>query len=287
MRQIKILADSTNDLSKELLEEYSIDICPLQVNLGDEESRLDGVNITPDEIYAWAEKNGKTPKTSAPSPDTAYNFLAPYAEENDIIMFTISSEMSATYQIFCNQAKELENKYEGARITVIDSRNLSTGIGLLILLAAKAVRNGEDYDSVIAKVNDTVPKVRAGFIVEDVLFLYKGGRCSALAAFGATALKLRPTLAVVDGVIKVDKKVRGDIRSATMKYAKGLEEGMMNADEDTVFITHSGEPQEILDDIYNYVAGLNKFKNIYITRAGSVVSSHCGEGTLGVLFISK
>lgn len=287
MRQIKILADSTNDLSKELLEEYGIDICPLQVNLGDEESRLDGVNITPDEIYAWADKNGKTPKTSAPSPDTAYNFLAPYAEENDIIMFTISSEMSATYQIFCNQAKELENKYEGARITVIDSRNLSTGIGLLILLAAKAVRNGEDYDSVIAKINNAVPKVRAGFIVESVLFLYKGGRCSALAAFGATALKLRPTLAVADGVIKVDKKVRGDIRSATMKYAKGLEEGMMNAEEDTAFITHSGEPQEILDDIYNYVKSLNKFKNIYITRAGSVISSHCGAGTLGVLFISK
>lgn len=286
MRQIKILADSTNDLSKELLEEYGIDICPLTVNLGDE-SRLDGVNITPDEIYDWADKNGKTPKTSAPSPDTAYNFLLSHAEENDIILFTISSEMSATYQIFCNQAQEVENKINGARITVIDSRNLSTGIGLLILLAAKAVRSGEDYDTVVKKVKDAVPRVRAGFVVENVLFLYKGGRCSALAAFGATALKLRPTLAVVDGVIKVDKKVRGDIRSATLKYAKGLEEGIMNAEEDTVFITHSGEPQEILDDIYNYVKSLNKFKNIYITRAGSVISSHCGAGTLGVLFISK
>jgi fatty acid-binding protein DegV len=108
-----------------------------------------------------------------------------------------------------------------------------------------------------------------------------------MAAFGATALKLRPTLKVEDGFIKVDKKVRGDIRSATMKYAMGLEEAILNADEEVAFITHSGTSQEIIDDVYAYVSGLNKFKNIYITRAGCVVSSHCGAGTLGVLFISK
>ena len=248
-----------------------------------EESRLDGVNVTPDEIYAWADKNNKTPTTSAPSPEAISNILKQYSDENDIIVFTISSEMSSTYQIFCAQASEIE----GVRITVIDSRNLSTGIGLQVLTAAKMARDGADYDSIIKEINEVTPKVRAGFIVENVLFLYKGGRCSALAAFGATALKLRPTLAVVDGVIKVDRKVRGDIKSATMKYATGLEEGMMNAREDTVFITHSGARQDIIDEVYGYVKGLNKFKNIYITRAGCVVSSHCGAGTLGVLFISK
>ncbi len=282
MKQIKIIADSTCDLSPELIKEYDIAVCPLQVNMG-EESRLDGVNVTPDEIYAWADKNNKTPTTSAPSPEAVSNFLKQYSDENDIIVFTISSEMSSTYQIFCAQAAEIE----GARITVIDSRNLSTGIGLQVLAAAEMARNGADYDSIIKEINEITPKVRAGFIVENVLFLYKGGRCSALAAFGATALKLRPTLAVVDGVIKVDRKVRGDIKSATMKYATGLEEGMMNAREDTVFITHSGARQDIIDEVYGYVKGLNKFKNIYITRAGCVVSSHCGAGTLGVLFISK
>lgn len=282
MKPIKIISDSTSDLSKELIEKYDITILPLQVNLGDE-SRFDGVDIQPDEIYAWADKNGKTPTTSAPSPDSVIELMGKYADDYDIIAFTISSEMSSTYQTFCNAAGE----FPESKITVIDSRNLSTGIGLQIVTAGEMIKAGASYDEIVNKINEIIPKVRAGFVVEDVLFLHKGGRCSAMAAFGATALKLRPTLKVEDGFIKVDKKVRGDIRSATMKYAQGLEENILNADEEVVFITHSGTTQEIIDDVYAYVSGLNKFKNIYITRAGCVVSSHCGAGTLGVLFISK
>ncbi len=282
MKPIKIISDSTSDLSKELIEKYDIAILPLQVNLGDE-SRLDGIDVQPDEIYAWADKNGKTPTTSAPSPDGVIEIMGKYASEYDIIAFTISSEMSSTYQTFCNAAQE----FPESKITVIDSRNLSTGIGLQIVTAGEMIKAGKSYDEIVNKINEIIPKVRAGFVVEDVLFLHKGGRCSAMAAFGATALKLRPTLKVEDGFIKVDKKVRGDIRSATMKYAQGLEENILNADEEVVFITHSGTSQEIIDDVYAYVSGLNKFKNIYITRAGCVVSSHCGAGTLGVLFISK
>lgn len=282
MKPIKIISDSTSDLSKELIEKYDIAILPLQVNLGDE-SRFDGVDIQPDEIYAWADKNGKTPTTSAPSPDSVIELMGKYANDYDIIAFTISSEMSSTYQTFCNAAGE----FPESKITVIDSRNLSTGIGLQIVTAGEMIKAGASYDEIVNKINEIIPKVRAGFVVEDVLFLHKGGRCSAMAAFGATALKLRPTLKVEDGFIKVDKKVRGDIHSATMKYAQGLEENILNADEDVVFITHSGTTKEIIDDVYAYVSGLNKFKNIYITRAGCVVSSHCGAGTLGVLFISK
>ena len=282
MKPIKIISDSTSDLSKELIEKYDIAILPLQVNLGDE-SRFDGVDIQPDEIYAWADKNGKTPTTSAPSPDSVIELMGKYANDYDIVAFTISSEMSSTYQTFCNAAGE----FPESKITVIDSRNLSTGIGLQIVTAGEMIKAGASYDEIVNKINEIIPKVRAGFVVEDVLFLHKGGRCSAMAAFGATALKLRPTLKVEDGFIKVDKKVRGDIHSATMKYAQGLEENILNADEDVVFITHSGTTKEIIDDVYAYVSGLNKFKNIYITRAGCVVSSHCGAGTLGVLFISK
>ncbi len=282
MKPIKIISDSTSDLSKELIEKYDIAILPLQVNLGDE-SRFDGVDIQPDEIYAWADKNGKTPTTSAPSPDSVIELMGKYANDYDIIAFTISCEMSSTYQTFCNATEE----FPDSKITVIDSRNLSTGIGLQIVTAGEMIKAGASYDEVVNKINEIIPKVRAGFVVEDVLFLHKGGRCSAMAAFGATALKLRPTLKVEDGFIKVDKKVRGDIRSATMKYATGLEEAILNADEEVAFITHSGTSQEIIDDVYAYVSGLNKFKNIYITRAGCVVSSHCGAGTLGVLFISK
>ena len=231
MKPIKIISDSTSDLSKELIEKYDITILPLQVNLGDE-SRFDGVDVQPDEIYAWADKNGKTPTTSAPSPDSVIELMGKYAKEYDIIAFTISSEMSSTYQTFCNAAGE----FPDSKITVIDSRNLSTGIGLQIVTAGEMIKAGASYDEIVNKINEIIPKVRAGFVVEDVLFLHKGGRCSAMAAFGATALKLRPTLKVVDGFIKVDKKVRGDIRSATMKYAQGLEENILNADEEVVFI---------------------------------------------------
>lgn len=282
MKPIKILADSTCDLSNELLAEYDISICPLQVNL-DEESYYDGVDIMPDDIYAWAEKNNKTPTTSAPSPEQADSFLRKYSDDYDLIVFTVSGDMSSAFQTFTVLGKKIEN----ARITVIDSRNLSTGIGLQVLTAAKMAKNGEDYDKIIEAINEIIPKVRAGFVVEDVLFLHKGGRCSALAAFGATALKLRPTLAVRDGVIKVDKKVRGDIHSATLKYVETIKEGIESARDDMVFITHSGADEKTIQEIYGYLSGLNKFKNIYITRAGCVISSHCGSGTLGVLFIAQ
>ena len=166
MKPIKILADSTCDLSPELRSLYGIDILPLQVNL-DQDSRLDGVNIQPDEIYAWADANNKTPTTSAPTPEAVQAFLKPFAGEYDIIVFTISSEMSSTYQIFCAVAQT----FADTRITVIDSRNLSTGIGLQVLTAAKMVQNGASYEEILAELKTINPLVRAGFVVENVLFL--------------------------------------------------------------------------------------------------------------------
>lgn len=280
MKKIKLIADSTCDLSQELIEKYDISIIPLQVNLGDE-TKLDMVSIFPDDLYAWANANNTVPKTSAPTPDSVQKCFEQYAD-CDIIAFTISGELSSTYQLMRTIADDMND----TRITVIDSRNLSTGIGLLIMKAAHLIEQGKSYEEIIDAVNDSVDRVRAGFVVEDVLYLRMGGRCSALAAFGATALKLRPTLAVRDGSIKVDKKVRGDMLSATMKYAMGLDE-IKDAEEDVVFITHSGTTDEIVKSVKEYVESLNIFKEIYITRAGCVISSHCGAGTLGVLFIKK
>jgi len=282
MKPIKIIADSTCDLSPELIDKCNITICPLLVTL-DDKSLLDGVEITPDEVYAWADANNKTPGTSAPSPEAIEGLYKQFAQDNDIIVFTISSEMSSTFQSFTVLARD----FTQSRITVIDSRNLSTGIGLQVLACAKMIEQGLGYEEIVEKAKAIVPRVRAGFIVDSVLYLYKGGRCSALAAFGATALKLHPTLKVEDGLIKVDKKVMGNIRAASLKYAKGLEEGILNAEDDMVFVTHAGSTDECVNDLREYVVGFNKFKNIYVTRAGCVVSSHCGAGTIGILFISK
>lgn len=281
MKKIKLIADSTCDLSQELIEKYDIEIIPLQVNL-DDKTYFDKVDIQPDELYAWSNSTGGVPKTSAATPEMVKNTFEKFAD-CDIIAFSIGSEMSSTYQIMHTFAQEIE----GANIEVIDSANLSTGIGLQVLYAARLIAQGEKFEDVVAKTRAICDKVRAGFIVEDVSWLHKGGRCSALAAFGATALKLRPTLAVVDGKIKVDKKVRGDIAAATLKYAQSLEEGLKNAQDDVVFITHSGVSEEIIASVKAYVTSLDIFKKIYITRAGCVISSHCGAGTLGVLFISK
>lgn len=281
MKKIKLIADSTCDLSQELIDKYDIEIIPLQVNL-DDKTYFDKVDIQPDELYAWSNQTGGVPKTSAASPEMVKNTFEKYAD-CDIIAFAISSEMSSTYQIMHAMAEEIE----GANIEIIDSANLSTGIGLQVLFAARLIEQGASFEDVVTKTRAICDKVRAGFIVEDVNWLHKGGRCSALAAFGATALKLRPTLAVVNGKITVDKKVRGDMPIATLKYAQGLEEGIKNAQEDVVFITHSGVSEEIIASIKAYLEGLNIFKEILITRAGCVVSSHCGAGTLGVLFISK
>ena len=281
MKKIKLIADSTCDLSAELIEKYDIEIIPLQVNL-DDKTYFDKVDIQPEELYEWSNKTGGVPKTSAASPEMVKNVFEKYAD-CDVIAFPIGSEMSSTYQIMHTFAQEIEN----ANIEVIDSASLSTGIGLQVLFAARLIEQGASFEEVVSKTRAICDKVRAGFIVEDVNWLHKGGRCSALAAFGATALKLRPTLAVVDGKIKVDKKVRGDIASATLKYAQGLEEGLKNAQEDVVFITHSGTSEEIIASVKAYVEGLGIFKEIYVTRAGCVISSHCGKGTLGVLFISK
>lgn len=282
MKQIKILADSTCDLSKELIDAYSIGICPLIVNL-DKESHLDCVDIFPDDLYAWVDKTGKLPTTSAPSPDAIESILKQYAAENDLIVFPIGGKISSTFQTFTVLAQSIPE----ARITVIDSANLSAGIGLQILNAAELIRQGKDYDTVVRECRQTVAKVRAGFIVDSVQYLYKGGRCSAMAALAASALHIHPTLAVVDGEITVDKKIRGDMLSATRKYAQGLEEQMLQARDDVAFITHAGARDDVIEVIRQYVEGLHYFKKVYVTRAGCVISSHCGPGTLGVLFIAK
>ncbi len=282
MKPIKLVADSTCDLSPELIAKYDIEVCHLIVNL-DGETRFDGVDITSEELFDWSDKNNKLPTTSAPSPEMVEELFSRLCNDHDIIVIPVGSDLSSAYQLFSITAE----KFKDSRITVIDGMNLSTGTGLQLVCAGEMIKKGMDYDSIIAELKLITPKVRAGFVVDDVMFLYKGGRCSALAAFGATALKLHPTLAVVNGVIKVDKKVRGDMLAATLKYGKTLEEGLNNAREDTVFITHACADQAQIDGLHEYLEGFNKFKNIYITQAGCVISSHCGRRCIGILFIEK
>lgn len=281
---IKIISDSTCDLTKDLLEEYDISILPLHVILG-EKDLLDGVTITPDEIYEWANANKTTPKTSAPSIDDAIELIKPYVDNGDeIIYFSISKEMSTSINVINLAADELEAT---DRIHVIDSANLSTGVGLLVLEAATMAREGMNANDIVTKIEELKPLVRASFVVDTLTYLHRGGRCSSVAALAGGVLKLHPKIVVEDGKMSATKKYRGKMDSVILSYAKEMEEDLKNAKTDRVFITHSGCDEAIIQSVYSYLEELNTFKEIIITRAGSVISSHCGYGTLGVLFISK
>ncbi len=277
---VRILSDSTCDLSKELIERYNIGIIPLYVRLGDKEY-LDGVNITPEELYRWSDEHRETPKTAAPSIDDISKLLDP-GSTDEYVIFTISSSMSASFNNVRLAAESLDM---ADRVYVIDSANLSTGIGLQVIRAAELAKEGKSAAEIVSEIQTIKDKVRASFVIDTLVYLHRGGRCSGLAAMLGTALKLHPRIAVADGAMHPEKKYRGHAQKYVMDYVKDMETDLKNARKDRVFITHSGCDKEIVDSVKEYLQSLNHFNEILETRAGSVVSSHCGPGTLGVLFI--
>ena len=283
VHKVKIISDSTCDLSPELIKRYDVEILPLYVTLGDE-SLKDGVDITPDQLYAWADEHKTTPKTAAVTQADAYNVLKKYVEQGCQIVYTgISSEMSVSYGVVQLAAKE----FPDAKIAVVDSRNLSTGVGHVVIRAAELAQEGKDAFEIKEELDQFTPLVRASFVVDTITYLYRGGRCSAVAAFGATALNLKPSIVVENGKMRPDAKYHGKIDRALKKYVQAMEPSLLKARPDRVFITHSGSREETVNAIKRYLEELNYFKEILITRAGCVISSHCGPGTLGVLYVEQ
>jgi len=279
---IRIISDSTCDLSKELIEKYNVYIVPLHIVLGDDEF-LDGVNITPDDIYAWSDANNATPKTSAVSIEEAAEAIKQFTDQGDqVVIFTIASGMSTTNNVFRLAVSELEAEEQ---VRIIDSANLSTGVGLQVIEAALLAREGKGLDEIVSAITTITPKVRASFVVDTLTYLHRGGRCSGVAALAGGVLKLHPMIVVKDGEMGATKKYRGKMESVIMDYVKELEPQLKKARKDRVFITHSGCKSEVVSSVYNYLTKMDYFKEIIITRAGGVISSHCGPGTLGVLFI--
>lgn len=281
---VKIIADSTCDLSKELLERYDITILPLHILLGDQEYE-DGVNIAPETIFAWSDANRSTPKTSAPSIEQAMGiFDSALKTAEELVVFTISEEMSTSANVCRMAAEELEAK---DRIHVVNSENLSTGIGLTVIEAAILAQEGKSGEEILQHVQDIIPRVRASFVVDTLEYLYRGGRCSGLSAMIGTAIKLHPRIVVKNGKMSSDKKYRGKMKAVCSAYAKDLETTLLQAKKDRVFITHTCEEPETVECIRSYLQSLNYFDEILETRAGGVISSHCGPGTLGVLFVQE
>lgn len=280
---VKIIADSTCDLSRELLEKYDVDILPLYIILGDREYE-DGSGISPDEIYRWSDEQRTTPKTSACSLEKTLETFRPVLDEGrEIVCFSISDSMSTSGNVMRMAAEEL-----GAsdRVHVVNSENLSTGIGLMVIEAAILARQGRTAAEIVRHVEALRPRVRASFVVDTLVYLHRGGRCSGLAALLGGTLKLHPRILVENGRMIPGKKYRGRMSHVLMHYATEMENELRAAKPDRVFITHSGCDEADVEAVRSYLQSLNHFSEILITRAGGVISSHCGPGTLGVLFIA-
>lgn len=279
---VRIISDSTCDLSEELIERFGVTILPLSVVL-DEEAHLDGVDIAPDDIYAWADEHKATPKTASFSIAQAVECFQPYLEAGEeLVCFAISESMSASCQTMRLAAAELEAE---DRVHVIDSQSLSTGVGLLVIEAAVMATQGKSATDIAEAVEALRPKVRASFVVDTLVYLHRGGRCSGLAAMMGGALRLHPRIAVEGGKMLPGRKYRGRMEHVIEQYVGDMREDLLAARVDRVFITHSGCPREQVEAVRAYLTELGRFQEIHETRAGGVVSSHCGPGTLGVLFI--
>ena len=283
MKNVAIIADTTCDLSVELKEKYQIKTFPLHIHLGDKEYS-DGVDISPDDIYRWSDENKATPKTSAISPAEANDVLeAALKEAESVICFCISDQMSSTGNVLRLAVQELEVE---DKVFVVDSKNLSTGIGLQIIEAAVMAEQGMAATDIVAQIQAMQGRVRASFVVDTLTYLHRGGRCSGLAALAGSALKLHPMISVIDGKMLPGKKYRGKIERVITEYVKDMENELKNAKKDRVFITHSGCEDSVIEAVKAELHSLDYFNEILITRAGSVITSHCGPGTLGVLFIA-
>lgn len=278
MKKIAISLDSACDLSKELIEKYDFKIIPFGVNLGDK-FFYDG-EITPEEIFEYADNNKTLPKTNAVNEESFKEHFAKILNDYDaIIHFSISSEMSSAYQNAVNASKNFKNVY------VVDSRTLSTAISLEAIYAKKLTQTMDDPAKIVELVKKRIPAVQASFIIERLDYLYKGGRCSGLALLGANLLKIRPEIEVLNGNMKNTEKFRGKMADCVTKYCRATLEKYNRPDKSVIFITHSVAEKELVDAAKAVVSEYG-FENVYETTAGCTVSSHCGKNTLGILYIN-
>lgn len=278
---IKITADSTCDLSQELIEQYNIAISPLHV-LVDEEDYLDGVTITPNALFKFVEEENKTCSTAAINTYEYEEFFKQYANSHDaVIHISLGMGFSSCFQNAKLAAQNFNNVF------IVDSNNLTTGSGLLVLTACELAAEGFSAEEIVNQLNEFSRKVSASFVIDKMDYLKRGGRCSSVEAFGATLLKIKPSIEVKNGKMEVGKKYRGSFKGALEKFIKDRFENIQTIDAKRIFITHPEVDDELVNHIKEVIESYQYFKEVLITNAGCTVSSHCGPNTLGVIYINK
>lgn len=277
---IKISADSVVDLSDELIKKYDISIAPLFITLG-EETKLDGVDITTEQLFEYVDKTGDLPKTASPSAELYSDFFKKNLENAEyIIHFVISSKISSCYE----NAKKAAGRFDG-RVFVIDSRSLSSGIALLALYASERAQEGVPAEQIAQECNALTHNVQASFVLGDLNYMHKGGRCSGAMRLSAKFLQIKPEIRLVDGEMKVGKKYMGKLAKVVDTYVDYTLQMYPNYDRKRVFITHTPIDESIVKAIEAKLK--DKFDEVLETKAGATISSHCGLGTIGILFLTK
>ena len=278
--KIKILSDSTCDLSPALLAENEIALVPLTVVKGDEQFK-DGVTITAADIFAHVAAGGDLCSTAANSIGEYADIFEQYTDYDGVIQITIGSGFSSCYQNATLAAEDYPN------VRVIDSQNRSTGQGLVVLKACELAKTAADLDALADEIRAYTEKVESSFLVDKLDYLAKGGRCSAVAALGANLLNLKPCIEVKNGKMGVVKKYRGKYEKCLASYVKERLAGREDIDRKTLFVTKTEVSDACYEAVMAAVAENGNFENTYETTAGCTVSCHCGPGTLGVLFVRK
>ncbi|WP_160032905.1 DegV family protein [Paenibacillus sp. An7] len=280
MSRIKIFADSTSDLPETWVQQHEVGIVPLYAVFGDE-SLKDGVEISPEQLYARVDREGRLPKTAAPSPADFMASFGPYIDQGYQVLFiSLSSELSSTYQ----NALIASGEFPDGNVTVFDSLNLSSGIGVMVMKAVQAAEQGKTITEIVDLLTEMRPKVEIEFVIDTLDYLYMGGRCSGMQNLIGSLLKIRPVIKVTDGKMTPAYKVRG-------KREKAIDQMMNNAlsnvevmDNDTIIVVHSMCEEDALS-IQKTLHEKTKAKHIEMATAGCVVSSHCGPKTIGLVYV--
>lgn len=280
MQNIILATDSACDVPASVLEEHQIHVLPFHINFGDTEYE-DGISITRDMLYKLTEETGQMPKTAALSPGIFTDFFSALLKKGDAVVFlSLGAQFSSSFQNACLAAGEFENVY------VVDTASLSSGEGLVLLEAIRLRNEGTGAAEMHASLSAFTARCDASFILDRLDFMHKGGRCSSITALGANLLGIKPCLSVQEGKLGMEKKYRGKLKMVIGKY---IEERLSDSEteDEHVFLTDAGIDPEIRAYAFEKLQATGKFKTIYQTDAGCVISSHCGPGTLGILFVRK
>lgn len=284
MKKVIISADSTCDLGDELKSELGISYFPYHINL-EGKDYLDNVDITPDVLFSAYRERKVLPKTSAISIGEYIDYFKKFTDQGyEVVHINLGSGLSASHQNACIAASELGGVYP------VDSQNLSTGTGLLVIKACRLAKEGLSAEEIASAVKNMTSRAHASFVINTLEFLRAGGRCSALAAFGANILGIKPSIMVNNtdgGKMNVGKKYRGKYDKVLMSYVEDTLNRLPNYDDDIIFITHTSTKKEYIDAVKKYLKENTTFKKIYDTDASCTISCHCGPDTIGILYMTK